>query len=251
MEKNTPNYNTKHSRITDFHNFDAETEKEELKKLKRSALKNPDDAYNLATNPILKFNNVTKKMDTMSKASIEDSIEAIEEFEKTEEAKIIRFGKFDEGRTAFGDVSIEGFTIKFNRYINDLKEDIKVLINKRIPKTVPGYNKLDEIKQILDDLVIKMTMNIKSNKRDFLREDFGHTALNSGNINSPFSKNYGEHFPIEDVPVDTEVIYKGAQYYVVENTGVAIKLSTEIKGIPMPDGINQIVFDQYCCIGNE
>ena len=92
MEKtNTQNYNTKHSKLIDYENFVPEKEKEELKKLKRQKLKNPEGIYNLPNNTQKKFNKVTKTMQDLSGDEIEDNIEAIDKLEET----IKKFNEFD------------------------------------------------------------------------------------------------------------------------------------------------------------
>ena len=86
MEKtNTPNYKTKYSKLTDFKNYVPDKEKEELKKLKNQKLKNPEDVYDLGTDRQMKFNNVTKTMQSLSSDEIADKLSAAEEAEEIEE----------------------------------------------------------------------------------------------------------------------------------------------------------------------
>jgi hypothetical protein len=95
MEKtNTPQYKTQY--VNHFRDFDANKEKEELKKLKRSFNKNEDDIYELPNTNKPHFNNVSKKMQFLSKDEIKDKIEAIEDMEDKKESKIFNWTKFNE-----------------------------------------------------------------------------------------------------------------------------------------------------------
>jgi len=78
---NDPNFQTKNSRVLSFNDFEENIgkEKEELKKVNRS-FKKPDSEINQTPgNPKFKYNKVTHKIDTLSKAEVEDDLDAIED----------------------------------------------------------------------------------------------------------------------------------------------------------------------------
>lgn len=77
---NDPNYQTKNSRVLNFNDFEENIgkEKEELKKVNRS-FKKPDSENQTPGNTKFKYNKVTHKIDTLSKAEVEDDIDAIED----------------------------------------------------------------------------------------------------------------------------------------------------------------------------
>ena len=77
-------------------------------------------------------------------------------------------------------------------------------------------------------------------------EDFGSPALDSINDKSPFSKNYGEKYPLNKIEIGTLIVYKGTPYYVVSNNG-KLGLSLEKDGI-IKYTIDQTEFDNKCCI---
>lgn len=76
---NTPNYNGKS--VSNFSDFidNIESEKEELKSVKRSINPNHDDTQKYPKNSKLKFNKITRKMDDLTLPEIEDKIDSIEE----------------------------------------------------------------------------------------------------------------------------------------------------------------------------
>jgi hypothetical protein len=77
------NYNT-NRKVVNFKDFSAEGEKEELQKVRRSTKPNSEDQQYIG-NSRYKFNKVTRKMDDLSPDMIDDSIEAIEELEESNE----------------------------------------------------------------------------------------------------------------------------------------------------------------------
>jgi hypothetical protein len=83
---NTPTFNV-NRKVVNFKNFLANpnAEKEELEKMDRQNKPNTDDQQKNMANSRYKFNNTTRKMDDLSPAEIEDKIEAIEEFEESNE----------------------------------------------------------------------------------------------------------------------------------------------------------------------
>lgn len=89
MEKqNTPKYNTKY--VNNFVNFNADAEKEELGKLRRDFKKNPDQDQTLPVLKTMKFNKVTKTMQTLSKDEVIDKEHEAEEIKE----HVIRFSNF-------------------------------------------------------------------------------------------------------------------------------------------------------------
>ena len=94
---NTPNYQTPHSNIQHFDDFEMNKGKEldELEKMKRSSFQeNPEDVYNLPLKKKLKYNKVTHKYDDLSKDEVEDKIKSIDMKKPKHKYKIIE--SFDE-----------------------------------------------------------------------------------------------------------------------------------------------------------
>jgi hypothetical protein len=91
---NTPTFNV-NRKVVNFKDFLANpnAEKEELEKMDRQNKPNTDDQQKNMANSRYKFNNTTRKMDDLSPAEIEDKIEAIEDFEESNE-RIKTFNKF-------------------------------------------------------------------------------------------------------------------------------------------------------------
>jgi len=83
---NTPTFNA-NRKVVNFKDFLANpnAEKEELEKMDRQNKPNTDDQQKNMANSRYKFNNTTRKMDDLSPAEIEDKIDAIEEFEESNE----------------------------------------------------------------------------------------------------------------------------------------------------------------------
>src|SRR5574343_68045 len=78
-EPNDQNYQTSNSRIASFNDFNSnlKKEKEELKKVGRSTVKNNDETHQLPGNRRLKFNRDTRKMDDLSKGEVKDKLDSI------------------------------------------------------------------------------------------------------------------------------------------------------------------------------
>jgi len=141
MEKNTPNYNTKYSKLTAFKNYVPDKEKEELKKLKRQKLKNPEDVYDLANNKQMKFNNVSKTMQSLSSDEIADKLKAAEGIDE----------EFD---MAFGNIpDVDTFIANLKKDILDHKEDIRLIMGKNRPADVDSFNKVGLIERHLDEIL--------------------------------------------------------------------------------------------------
>ena len=83
---NTPTFNV-NRKVVNFKDFLANpnAEKEELKKMDRQNKPNSDEKQQHIGNSRYKFNHTTRKMDDLSPAEIEDKIDAIDEFEESNE----------------------------------------------------------------------------------------------------------------------------------------------------------------------
>ena len=84
-KENTPTFNV-NRKVVNFKDFlsDPKGEETDLKKVRRSTKPNSEDQQHIG-NSRYKFNKTTRKMDDLSPAEIDDSIEAIEELEGTNE----------------------------------------------------------------------------------------------------------------------------------------------------------------------
>lgn len=80
------NVNRKVATFGDFSN-NIESEKEELKKVRRSTVPNTDDQQQHIGNGRYKFNKVTRKMDDLSPAEVQDKLDSIDELEETNEGE--------------------------------------------------------------------------------------------------------------------------------------------------------------------
>ena len=78
---NTPTYNV-NRKVANFKDFSSDGEKEELTKMDRQNKPNSDEYQKNMSNSRYKFNKVTRKMDDLSPAEIQDNIEAIDELEE-------------------------------------------------------------------------------------------------------------------------------------------------------------------------
>ena len=78
-KENTPTFNV-NRKVVNFKDFlsDPKGEETDLKKVRRSTKPNSEDQQHIG-NSRYKFNKTTRKMDDLSPAEIDDSIEAIEE----------------------------------------------------------------------------------------------------------------------------------------------------------------------------
>ena len=84
-KENTPTFNV-NRKVVNFKDFlsDPKGEETDLKKVRRSTKPNSEDQQHVG-NSRYKFNKTTRKMDDLSPAEIDDSIESIEEFEGANE----------------------------------------------------------------------------------------------------------------------------------------------------------------------
>jgi len=83
---NTQNYQTPNTKVQHFSDFtdNIGAEKDELEKVGRSFNKNEDDVHNLPNLTKMKFNRVTRKMDTLSKDEINDRIASLTDDKKSD-----------------------------------------------------------------------------------------------------------------------------------------------------------------------
>ena len=125
---NTPTFNV-NRKVVNFKDFlsDPKGEETDLKKVRRSTKPNSEDQQHIG-NSRYKFNKTTRKMDDLSPAEIDDSIEAIEELEETNES-ISKLRAYESG----GRFSPDLLIVKINDLIdviNKLEEEVKELKNK-------------------------------------------------------------------------------------------------------------------------
>lgn len=81
---NQPTFNV-NRKVANFGDFSANTEKEELAKMSRQNKPNSDEHQKNMSNSRYKFNKVTRKMDDLSPAEIQDKLDAIDELDETNE----------------------------------------------------------------------------------------------------------------------------------------------------------------------
>jgi hypothetical protein len=121
------NVNRKVVTFGDFTN-NIESEKEELKKVKRSTDPNSDEHQQHIGNGRYKFNKVTRKMDDLSPAEVQDKLDAIDELEETNES----VGKLRAFETS-GRFSPDILILKINELVevvNNLEKKVEELENK-------------------------------------------------------------------------------------------------------------------------
>ena len=136
------NVNRKVVTFGDFSN-NIESEKEELKKVRRSTVPNTPDQQQHIGNGRYKFNKVTRKMDDLSPAEVQDKLDAIDELEEgtneefnfNEERIISTFKK--EIDSAFREISVPTFDTKGDRY-NTKEPSIEQVI-KNIEDIISKY----------------------------------------------------------------------------------------------------------------
>ncbi len=124
-KENTPTFNV-NRKVVNFKDFlsDPKGEETDLKKVRRSTKPNSENQQHVG-NSRYKFNKTTRKMDDLSPAEIDDSIE---EFEGTNES-ISKLRSFERG----GRFSHDLLILKINDLIdviNRLEEEVKELKNK-------------------------------------------------------------------------------------------------------------------------
>ena len=131
---NTPTFNV-NRKVVNFKDFSANpnAEKEELKKMDRQNKPNSDDKQQHIGNSRYKFNNTTRKMDDLSPTEIEDKIEAIEDFEGTNESADIEDKKI-EIWNSINEMTQDRHSPKLDKWINSLTEEELNIIYNSIEK---------------------------------------------------------------------------------------------------------------------
>ena len=119
---NQPTFNV-NRKVVNFKDFSVNpnAEKEELKKMDRQNKPNSEDQQHIG-NSRYKFNKTTRKMDDLSPAEIEDKIEAIEDFEGTNESADIEDKKI-EIWNSINEMTQDRHSPKLDKWINSLTEE--------------------------------------------------------------------------------------------------------------------------------
>ncbi len=132
-KENTPTFNV-NRKVVNFKDFlsDPKGEETDLKKVRRSTKPNSEDQQHVG-NSRYKFNKTTRKMDDLSPAEIDDSIEAIEEFEGTNESVDIEDKKI-EIWNSITDMTQDRHAPKLDKWINSLSEEELNIIYNSIEK---------------------------------------------------------------------------------------------------------------------
>ena len=130
---NQPTFNV-NRKVVNFKDFSANpnAEKEELKKMDRQNKPNSEDQQHIG-NSRYKFNKTTRKMDDLSPAEIEDKIEAIEDFEGTNESADIEDKKI-EIWNSINEMTQDRHSPKLDKWINSLTEEELNIIYNSIEK---------------------------------------------------------------------------------------------------------------------
>lgn len=77
------NYNV-NRKVVNFKDFDVDSEKEDMKKIQRSTKPNSVDSQQHIGNLKPNFNKVTRKIDNLSPAEVQDNLDAIDELDMNE-----------------------------------------------------------------------------------------------------------------------------------------------------------------------
>ena len=130
---NQPTFNV-NRKVVNFKDFSVNpnAEKEELKKMDRQNKPNSEDQQHIG-NSRYKFNKTTRKMDDLSPAEIDDSIEAIEELEGTNENVDVEDKKI-EIWNSITDMTQDRHAPKLDKWINSLSEEEMNIIYNSIEK---------------------------------------------------------------------------------------------------------------------
>lgn len=132
-KENTPTFNV-NRKVVNFKDFlsDPKGEETDLKKVRRSTKPNSEDQQHIG-NSRYKFNKTTRKMDDLSPAEIDDSIEAIEELEGTNENVDVEDKKI-EIWNSITDMTQDRHAPKLDKWINSLSEEEMNIIYNSIEK---------------------------------------------------------------------------------------------------------------------
>jgi hypothetical protein len=156
---NTPNYKTKN--VSNFSDFidSIESEKENLKDIKRGFNLNHNDTQKYPKNSKLNFNKVTRKMDDITLDDIDDKLENIDESMDTTIASMKRFLNdyankhnsfqkrgMDEGISILkNSKDIESAILNINKKIEEWKSKEKIsLTQDQISSIISGLKDLIE-----------------------------------------------------------------------------------------------------------
>lgn len=74
--------NNSNRKVVGFRQFDLAKEREELEKIKRSTIKNTPDQQQHIGNFKSKFNKITRKIDNLSPAEVDDKLKSIESLDE-------------------------------------------------------------------------------------------------------------------------------------------------------------------------
>lgn len=133
------NYNT-NSKVRNFGDFcnNWESEKEKLKKVKRSFQPN-SDRQNHTTNTRNEFNPVTRKITSYTEDEVEDTLDNMEEIEKMEEKKSEKSESLEEC-PSFDEFSKAIYSLKkvTKKIHSELKRGTKGEIDDYIEKKIFG-----------------------------------------------------------------------------------------------------------------
>ena len=132
-KENTPTFSV-NRKVVNFKDFlsNPKGEETDLKKVRRSTKPNSEDQQHIG-NSRYKFNKTTRKMDDLSPAEIDDSIEAIEELEGTNESIDIEDKKI-EIWNSITDMTQDRHAPKLDKWINSLSEEEMNIIYNSIEK---------------------------------------------------------------------------------------------------------------------
>ena len=132
-KENTPTFNV-NRKVVNFKDFlsNPKGEETDLKKVRRSTKPNSEDQQHIG-NSRYKFNKTTRKMDDLSPAEIDDSIEAIEELEGTNENVDVEDKKI-EIWNSITDMTQDRHAPKLDKWINSLSEEEMNIIYNSIEK---------------------------------------------------------------------------------------------------------------------
>ena len=132
-KENTPTFNV-NRKVVNFKDFlsDPKGEETDLKKVRRSTKPKSEDQQHIG-NSRYKFNKTTRKRDDLSPAEIEDKIEAIEDFEGTNESADIEDKKI-EIWNSINEMTQDRHSPKLDKWINSLTEEELNIIYNSIEK---------------------------------------------------------------------------------------------------------------------
>lgn len=171
---NTPNYNTKSSVVSNFKDFmnNLDSNKEDLKELKRGMKKNTSDTHKIPKNAKLRFDKVTRKMTDTTLPEVEDKIDQIEDLQENTSVNIASMSRliteYELSHTPFENRGFdEALTIL--KKAEDLKK-AETQIESRIGEIQSGevMKKLDDVKK--KEIIGGMSDFLKNLKSQIINE---------------------------------------------------------------------------------